>query len=222
MSTALPRLVSDFTQAFTHSLAAIADPGLARFIASIRGVAHEQAQPIADPHRDHPALRFLDTALANARAEARLCAAVRALAPHLSFGSSYADDDGPLAAVGRGMVWAEIAGRTGLVRDATRRLGCFLLEPGHHYPLHGHVADEIYFVVSGRLTVEHGLAGEKIEIAPGGCYRTPSGEAHALHIGEAPVLLAYCWVGDFDAPIWFLEKDSSGTWTKSFPRVVRR
>lgn len=221
MSTMLPRLVSAFTQAFTASLEACADPALGPFIASIRGVTHELAQPIPDPHRDHPALRFLDAALANARAEEWLCAAVRALVPHLSFGSSYAAD-GPLAAVGRGMVWAEIAGRTGLVRDPTRRLGCFLLQPGHHYPLHGHVADEIYFVVSGLLTVEHGLAGETIDIAPGRHYRTPSGEAHALHIGDAPVLLAYCWVGDFDAPIWFLDKDSKGTWNKSFPLVVRR
>ena len=221
MSTVLPRLVGAFTQAFTDSLEACGDPALKPFIDSIRGVSPEIARAIPDPHRAHPALRFLDTALVGARAEARLCAAVRALAPHLSFGSSYADD-GPLAAVGRGMVWAEIAGRTGLVRDPTRRLGCFLLEPGHHYPLHGHVADEIYFVVSGLLTVEHGLAGEKIAIQPGGYYRTPSGEPHALHIGDVPVLLAYCWLGDFDAPIWFLEKDSKGDWNKSFPRVVRR
>ncbi len=221
MSTVLPRLVSEFMEAFTGSLEASADPALSPFIESIRGVAHELAQPILHPHRDHPALRFLDTALTGARAEERLCAAVRALAPHLSFGSSYAAD-GPLAAVGRGMVWAEIAGRTGLVRDPTRRLGCFLLEPGHFYPLHGHVADEIYFVVSGLLTVEHGLKGEKVDIPPGRYYRTPSGEAHALHIGDAPVLLAYCWVGDFDAPIWFLDKDSKGNWNKSFPLVVRR
>jgi mannose-6-phosphate isomerase-like protein (cupin superfamily) len=221
MSTDLSHLVGAFTQAFADSLELLADPALGPFIESIRGVAPELAQPIPEPHRDHPALRFLDAALAGARAEARLCAAVRALVPHLSFGSSYAED-GPLAAVGRGMVWAEIAGRTGLVRDPTRRVGCFLLEPGHHYPLHGHVADEIYFVVSGLLTVEHGLAGEKVEIAPGHCYRTPSGEAHALHIGSAPVLLAYAWIGDFDAPIWFLEKDSKGGWNKSFPRVVRR
>lgn len=221
MPTVLPRLVGAFTQAFTASLEACGDPALGPFIADIRGVAHETAQLIANPHRAHPALRYLEAALDGARAEARLCAAVRALVPHLSFGSSYAAD-GPLAAVSRGMVWAEIAGRTGLVRDPTRRLGCFLLQPGHHYPLHGHVADEIYFVVSGRLTVEHGLAGETIEIAPGGYYRTPSGTPHALHIGEAPVLLAYCWLGDFDAPIWFLDKDSRGAWTKSFPVVVRR
>lgn len=221
MSAVLPRLVSEFTQAFAASLEASADPALGPFIASVRGVVPELAQPIADPHRDHPALRFLEAALAGARAEERLCAAIRAIAPHLSFGSSYAAD-GSLAAVGRGMVWAEIAGRTGLVRDPTRRVGCFLLEPGHYYPLHGHVADEIYFVVSGLLTVEHGLEGEKVAVPPGRYYRTPSGEAHALHIGDDAVLLAYCWVGDFDAPIWFLEKDSRGDWNKTFPRVVRR
>lgn len=69
MSTVLPRLVCEFTQAFTDSLEAFADPALGPFIASIRGVAHQQAQPIPDPHRDHPALRFLDAALAGARAE---------------------------------------------------------------------------------------------------------------------------------------------------------
>lgn len=221
MPTVLPRLVSQFTESFTASLEACGDPALDPFIASIRGVAHELARQIPHPHRDHPALRFLDAALAGARAEERLCAAVRELVPHLSFGSSYAAD-GPLAAVGRGMVWAEIAGRTGLVRDPTRRLGCFLLQPGHHYPLHGHVADEIYFIVSGTLEVEHGLEGERVAIAPGHHYRTPSGEAHALHVGAAPVLLAYCWLGDFDAPIWFLDKDSAGNWKRSYPLVVRR
>lgn len=221
MSIPLPRLVSEFTEAFTASLDAFADPGLGPFIESIRGVAHEQARPITHPHRDHPALHFLDKALNDARAEDRLCASLRALVPHLSFGSSYAAD-GPLAAVSRGMVWAEIAGRTGLVRDPTRRLGCFLLAPGHHYPLHGHVADEIYFVLSGPFTVEHGLEGAKIDIPTGRHYRTPSGEPHALHIGNAPVLLVYCWVGDFDAPTWFLDKNSEGSWTKSYPPVVRR
>ncbi len=221
MSNALPRLVSQFMEAFTASLEAAADPALVPFIESIRGVAHEQAQPILNPHRDHPALRFLDAALTGARAEERLCASVRALAPYLSFGSSYATD-GPLAALAHGMVWAEIAGRAGLVRDPSRRLGCFLLSPGLLYPLHGHVADEIYFVVSGPLTIEHGLKGERVDIPPGRYYRTPSGEAHALHIGDAPVLIAYCWVGDFDAPVWFLDKDSEGSWKKSFPLIVRR
>lgn len=221
MSTVLPRLVSEFTQAFTVALQEFGDPALSPFIDSIRGVAHELARPIPHPHRDHPALRFLDAAMTGARADARLRAAVSALAPHLSFGSSYAVD-GALAAVGRGMVWAEIAGRTGLVRDPTRRLGCFLLEPGLCYPLHGHVADELYFVVSGPFTVEHGLEGGRVHVSPGRYFRTPSGEPHALHIGDAPVLLAYCWVGDFDAPIWFLDKDADGIWNKSFPPVSRR
>lgn len=220
MSADLPRLVRQFTDAFAASLEASADPALGPFIESIRGVAHEQAQPLVHPHRDHPALRLLDAALSGARAEERLCTAVRALVPHLSFGSSYAAD-GPLAAVSRGMVWAEIAGRTGLVRDPTRRVGCFLLKPGHHYPLHGHVADEVYFVVSGPFTVEHGLESEKTAIPSGRHYRTPSGEAHALHIGDAPALVTYCWVGDFDAPIWFLDRDPDGIWKRSFPQVVR-
>lgn len=221
MSLPLPHLVSHFTRAFTASLEAAADPVLQPFTESVRGVAHDLAQPILNPHRDHPAVRFLDRALELARAEERLCTAIRALAPYLSFGSSYALE-GPTAAVGRGMVWAEIAGRGGLVRDPSRRLGCFLLAPGHHYPLHGHVADEIYFVVSGPFTVEHGFDGARTSVPPGGCYRTPSEQPHALHIGDAPVLLVYCWLGDFSTPTWFLEKDNSGRWQKVVPEVVRR
>jgi mannose-6-phosphate isomerase-like protein (cupin superfamily) len=221
MSSPLPLLVNRFTEALAASLEGSADPSLQPFIESIRGVAHSLATPILQPHRDHPALRFLDQALVSARAEERLCSAVRAIAPYLSFGSSYALE-GPTAAVGRGMVWAEIAGRGGLVRDPSRRLGCFLLAPGHHYPLHGHVADEIYFVLSGPFTVEYGFDGARVTVPPGSCYRTPSEQPHALHMGDAPVLLAYCWVGDFSVPTWFLEKDESGRWQKVVPDVVRR
>jgi mannose-6-phosphate isomerase-like protein (cupin superfamily) len=221
MSNELATLVSRFTDAFTASLEAAADPELQPFIESVRGVAHTQAAPIEHPYRDHPALRFLDSALVSAQADERLCAAVRDIAPYLSFGSSYALE-GPTAAIGRGMVWGEVAGRTGLVCDPTRRLGCFLLAPGFHYPLHGHVADEIYFVVSGPFVVEHGLVGACRKVPPGSAYRTPSGQPHALHIGDAPVLLVYCWVGDFEAPVWFLEPDPAGGWRKSLPDIVRR
>ncbi|MEZ5923964.1 MAG: dimethylsulfonioproprionate lyase family protein [Hyphomicrobiaceae bacterium] len=221
MPSTLTHLVSRFTEAFTASLEASADRALTPFIESLRGVAHGLAQPHLHPHRDHPALSFLEQATGAARADERLCTAIRALLPYLSFGSSYAAE-GSMAAVSRGMVWAEVVGRTGLVRDSSRRIGCFLLAPGHFYPLHGHIPDEIYFVVSGPLTVEHGLRGARVAIPPGGYYHTPSGQPHALHVGDQPVLLAYSWVGDFDAPIWFLEKDGDGGWSKNFPTVVRR
>jgi mannose-6-phosphate isomerase-like protein (cupin superfamily) len=221
MSSPLSRLVSQFNSAFAQSLEAAADPALRPFIDSVRGVKHGLAEPVLGPHRDHPALRFLDEALVSVRAVERLCSAIRDLVPYLSFGSSYALD-GPFAAVARGMVWAEIAGLNGLVRDSSRRLGCFLLAPGHHYPLHGHVADEIYFVVSGPLTVEHGFAGTRVDVAPGRYYRTPSEQPHALHIGDAPVLLVYCWVGDLTAAPWFLEKDAAGRWQRIVAEVVRR
>ena len=209
MSSPLPRLVSRFTEAYTASLEAAADPALAPFIESIRGVAHDQAEPILHPHREHPALRFLDSALTAARAEERLCEAMRAIAPYLSFGSSYALD-GPTAAFARGMVWAEIAGRNGLVRDPSRRVGCFLLAPGLFYPLHGHEPDEIYFLLSGALTIEHGYDGARVDVRPGGYYRTPSDHPHALHVGDAPALIAYCWVGDFSKPVWFVEMGKDG------------
>lgn len=221
MSKSLPQCVADYTQAFATTLEAAADPHLKPFIESVRGVAHAQAEPDLDPHRDHPALRYLDQALVAQRADERLCSAVRALAPYLSFGSSYSLD-GPTAVFARGMVWAEIAGRSGLVRDPTRRVGIFLLAPGLVYPLHGHEPDEIYFVLSGAFTVEHGYDGERVNVPPGGYYRTPPDHPHSLHIGEQPVLLAYCWVGDFAKPIWFVETDKNGKRKKVVVQPVRR
>lgn len=221
MSQPLPQLVDRFVQSLIASLDAATDPGLQPFIDDIRGVASAQAMPMCNPHRDHPALRFLDSALAAQRADGRLCAAVRALAPQLSFGSTYAQE-GQQAALAQGMVWSEIAGPNGLVCDSARRLGLFLLAPRLHYPLHGHVAQEIYFGLSGTLMVAHGFDGERVALAPGGCYRTPSGQAHALQIGEEPVLLAYCWIGDFSVPTWFYEQDAAGHWQTTQPHVVRR
>lgn len=221
MSAPLSQLVHQFTQAFTSTLEAAADPHLKPFIESVRGVAHEQAEPHLDPRRDHPALRFLDQALSAQRGDERLCSAVRAIAPYLSFGSSYSLD-GPTAAFAQGMVWAEIAGRTGLVRDPSRRLGIFVLAPGLVYPLHGHEPDEIYFVLSGPFTVEHGYDGERVNIPPGSYYRTPSDHPHALHIGDAPVLLAYCWVGDYSKPVWFVETDKSGKRKRVMVQALRR
>lgn len=221
MSQPLSQLIDRFLDRFVASLEAVADPALQPFIDNIRGVASAQARPIVEPCLDHPALPFLHPALAALQADPRLCEATRALAPELSFGSGYAAQ-GKLASVADRMVWAEIAGPNGLVRDSSRRLGLFLLAPGLHYPLHGHVADEIYFVLSGTLAVEHGFDGERVALAPRGCYRTPSGQAHALHIGEQPVLVVYCWLGDFSVPTWFHERDATGQWQTTQTPVVRR
>jgi mannose-6-phosphate isomerase-like protein (cupin superfamily) len=220
MSSPLPRLVSRYTEAYVASLEAAADPHLRPFIESVRGVAHGLAEPALAPHRGHPALRFFDQALVAARAEERLCSAVRGLAPYLSFGSSYALE-GPAASFAQGMVWAEIAGRVGLVRDPSRRLGIFLLAPGLVYPLHGHEPEEIYFVLSGHLTVEHGYDGERVPVPPGSYYRTPSEQPHALYTGDAPVLIAYCWVGDFSLPVWFAGTDKSGKRRKVKVQALR-
>lgn len=221
MSQPLPQLVSEFVDSFVAALEAVVDPALQPFIDDLRGVDAVQAKPIEIRASDHPAVRFLESALSVQRADERLCATVRAIVPHLSFASSYARG-GPLAAVGQGMVWSEVAGPNGVVRDSSRRLGLMLLVPRLHYPLHGHVADEIYFVLSGTFAVEHGFDGERVALAPGGCYRTPSGQAHALYVGDEPVLLIYCWIGDFSVPTWFHEKDAAGRWQTTVPDVVRR
>jgi mannose-6-phosphate isomerase-like protein (cupin superfamily) len=160
--------------------------------------------------------------VAQLRGDANLAAAIRQVIPHLSWGGSY-QGSGPGADVAQKMVWGEVVGRSGLITSDVTRLGCFLLSPGMVYPVHGHEALEIYTVVSGTMTVVHGLdhpASTLIE-APGYSV-TPEGEAHALHVGSEPVLIVYCWTGDLASPVWWWERGPDGAWAKLFPPIIRK
>lgn len=214
-----------FVAAYRSVLAASAarDPSLVRFLDALATIDVRRAEhPAGAGITAHPALRHLDRAVAQLRGDASLAAAVREVIPLLSWGGSY-QGSGPGAAVAQKMVWGEVAGRSGLVTSDAIRLGCFLLIPGMVYPLHGHEALEIYSVVSGAMTVVHGLdhpVSNLIE-APGYSV-TPEGEAHALHAGQEPVLIVYCWTGDLASRVWWWERGPDGAWTRFFPLIVRK
>ena len=214
------RFVAAYRATLTASSAA--NPVLERFIGALDRIDTGRAQSRAGHGASHPALQHLERALADIRCEPALAAAVRDVVPHLSWGSSYSAN-GPGASVSETMVWGEVAGRAGMVTDPAVRLGCFLLSPGMVYPMHGHEALEIYYVVSGGMTFEHRLddtVGMTVE-APGYSV-TPEGEAHALHAGARPVLIVYCWTGNLDAPVWWWERNAAGGWTKTFPFIDRK
>lgn len=208
------------TAAFTHALECSGDRTIRPFIEALRTIDASRARPARNRARENPALDHLPRAFAAARGDERLVAAMRAMSPRLSWASSYAPK-GRGAYLATRMGWGEIAGPYGLVATPSLRFGCFLLSPRMVYALHGHMAEEIYFVLSGLLEVEHGFEGTRTAIPPGAFYHTPPSEPHALHIGEEPVLLVYQWVGDIAHPTWLYERDAGGAWVKVFPEVAR-
>lgn len=217
-------VVRGFIDAYRSLLAGWVDrdPVLRRFLSALATV--DPLRAVALPGREvtHPTLQHLDRALAGLRGPAAMTRSVRNVIPYLSWGSSY-DATGPGAVVARTMVWGEVAGRRGLVQTDDIRLGCFLLSPGLFYPLHGHQALEIYSVVSGAMTVEHGLDDRsRMRVEAPGYSVTPEGEAHALLAGADPVLIVYCWTGDLEAPIWWWDQAADGSWLKTFPPLVRK
>ena len=213
-----------FVEAYRASLTASLpeSPVLQRFIDALDRIETGRAEDRAGTGARHPALGHLAPALSAIRCEPALATAVRGIVPHLSWGSSYSAD-GPGAGVADTMVWGEVAGRAGMVTDATVRLGCFLLSPGMVYPMHGHEALEIYSVVSGQMTFEHHLEDPvRMRVDAPGYSVTPEGEAHALHAGSRPVLIVYCWTGTLDSPVWWWERNPAGGWTKVFPFIDRK
>ena len=206
--------------AFTNVLECSGDKGLKPFIDDLRGLNPATAKGASDRPKSNPALAHLPKALSSARGDQRLVDAVRAIAGEVRWASSYAPG-GKVGFLATRMVWGEIAGQRGLIKAPLMRHGCFLLSPGLVYPLHGHVAEEIYFVTSGRMEVEHGLEGARVCVGPGEYYHTPPGHPHALHIGEDPVLIVYQWTGDLAPPVWFLECDNAGAWTRFHPEFQR-
>ncbi len=92
--------------------------------------------------------------------------------------------------------------------------GIFVLHPNLDYPLHTHLANEIYICLSGALTIKHGVAEVPHALSPGGYSVTPSERLHSLHTGTEPVILSYIWRGNLSAPNWWWHKDSAGNWMR--------
>ncbi len=155
---------------------------------------------------------MLETALAGMAGDAAMVAAARAAAARVGWYRVY---DGADAATGiapdlaAGMFGGQVAGSRGLIGFGGVLCGLFLLAPGIHYPLHTHAATELYYCLSGNLSVEHGVDGERFTLAPSDHSVTPSHRLHALSTGNAPVLLAYAWVDEQSAPIWMWERDAT-------------
>jgi mannose-6-phosphate isomerase-like protein (cupin superfamily) len=73
--------------------------------------------------------------------------------------------------------------------------GLFLIAPDTHYPLHWHLAEELYFVLSGAAHWEQG-DGIFRPKSPGTLIHHRPNEPHAMATGEEPLLAMWSWYGD--------------------------
>ncbi|MEZ5774674.1 MAG: dimethylsulfonioproprionate lyase family protein [Hyphomicrobiaceae bacterium] len=217
----LSGVTRDFTAAFGTVLEGAADTTLLPFVEAVRGIDPRRARDRRVGRPGFAALAHLPAALAGLRGDDRLARAIRATLPHLDWRSSYSGK-GPSAGIHGRMIWAEIAGLTGFVPMSGTRLGLFLISPHLHYGLHGHTADEIYHLVSGRLSITLGLEGAEQALRPGETFRTPAGAAHALTTGAEPALIVYNWTGDVTGPVWWWRRREDGSFEKLQPDVVQR
>ena len=190
-----------------------ADPALAPFAGLLEQVDRSSARFERPQPCSHATMAHLGPALAAAAGEPALLAATRAVAEAVNWRQIYRGE-GVDPALAEGMLAAQIAGQVGILACVSLRTGLFLLAPGLHYPLHTHGAAEIYYCMSGRLTLQHGAGGTPFELRPGDCSVTPPHRLHSLDTGAAPVLLLYVWIGDIDAPNWWWERRPEGGWRR--------
>lgn len=204
----LDALIEELTQR------AQADARLTSFINELQVVETSRVQRGPFPRLDHPKMADLDHALATASGNEPLRSTVVEAAAHLDWSQVFAGGgiDPKLA---EGMLSAQVAGSYGCFASQRIATGQFLLAPGITYPLHTHVAEEIYYSVSGTLTIQHGIDGRPFELVPGDYSITPSNQLHGLQTGDQAVLLIYVWIGDIFCPNWWWSKDDNDAWQRT-------
>ena len=213
----MPRLVAkELLDALAADLRAraSAQPVLAEFAAKLQGVDCSAARSGRPAPFEHPAMRHLAPALAAADGPARVVGAARAAAGAAGWYQIYRGG-GADPALAEGMLAAQVVGMAGIVAGDEARMGLFLLAPGIHYPAHTHGAHEIYYCLSGRLTLAHGLGGAPFALTPGQLSVTPPDRLHSLTTGAGPVLLLYVWTGEVDAPNWWWARGPEGDWRRT-------
>lgn len=189
------------------------EPRLSDFIRELETL---DSYPFQDPQKlptPPVAKDHLSSALNGLQCAQNLADATRSLAGILRW-YEIMQGDAIEPSLARGLVAGQITGQIGFTNAPSLKAGLFLLAPGIHYPLHQHAARELYFVLSGTLTLQHGLDGEPFHVGPGEFSITPSSRLHALTTTEDPCLIFYTWIGDIEAPNWWWKQDADGNWLR--------
>lgn len=184
---------------------------LAPFLATLSAVTDGSDRPVRAAC-SVPAFRDnLNSALAAMPDSGAISDIVAAIAGRLGWYQVY-QGEGIDSALAERMFAGQVVGQVGLRHSDDVRTGLFLLAPGLHYPLHTHAASEIYFCISGSVTLQYGMTGEPFDLVPGGISVTQPDHVHALSTGRRPALLIYQWIGEIDAPNWWWERRADGRW----------
>jgi len=203
-------------QALTNELSArsASDRALAEFVTEVAGIETcAYAGPRGAAH-DHPAMSSLDRALANAPSGSHLGDAVLNVAPRLGWFQVFNSDEID-PHLGRSMIAAVLATRRHTDTARGLHAGLFLLAPDTDYPLHTHSAVEVYYCVSGMLTLQHGVDGRPFLLRPGEYSVTPSERLHSLKTEDEPVLLVYIWLTGPNSENWWWTQEPDGSWARS-------
>lgn len=202
--------------ALAEELEALAarEQALQRFLSELRKL---------DPRRDRyerpgpaarPACHPLGTALSELRPEWKLGDAVLSVAPLLDWHQVFKSEEiDPHLQTNLSM--ASLAVQRDGLGSQSLFVGLFLLAPHTSYPLHSHTAPEVYYCVSGKLTLQHGVDGEPFVLVPGEHSVTPSERVHALRTGDEPALLIYIWLQKADSENWWWAQEPDGSWVRS-------
>lgn len=193
------------------------DRALLPFVRRLAAVRTKAVQRGPLPLLDHPGAVDLSRTLDALADDHAIAPATRTAAALVDWGALYGGDahGGLVSEVRDGMFAAQIAGTYGIFRARRVATGFFFIRPGVHYPLHTHQSSEIYYCLSGRLTIQHGTDGAPFDLNPGEYSVTPSHRLHALTTHDEPVLLVYVWHGDLAAPIWLWEQNDQPGWTRT-------
>ncbi len=115
-----------------------------------------------------------------------------------------------------GMYSSRLIGLDGYYFHKRLAVGQMLMLPGVSYPLHTHQVAEIYYCISGKLSMRRGIYERPSSLASGCVSFTPTDQLHSLKVmGNKPVLVMYAWLGNLQAPIWIWKKLKNGYWEKS-------
>ena len=203
-----------FIKALRNILEANAEQDIALdpFVEALQDVAPVPTGCVMDDLK-HPLLSQLDDALNAALGPPELVDSVAALSPAGGWYQVYTGD-GINAAMADFMLAKQIVGPKGIFASSSMRAGIFLLAPHFEYPIHCHAALEIYYVHSGAIDIQNGTESVPRHLEPGQYSITPSEVPHALHTGDAPVLLLFVWTGNLTAPIWWWVQGEDGSWNK--------
>lgn len=190
------------------------DRNLLPFAGAVAGIANEDDQPVTMERSAHPITRHVDPLLDHATADFGLVDTIRQMTDDLLWYQIF-QGDGINPTLAEGLFAAQLVGPAGFVSGGSVRAGLFLLAPNICYPLHSHAAEELYFGLSGDLTLQHGWKGDPFEINGTSYSITPSNRLHSLRTGDNPVLLAYVWKGAINEPNWWWDQTEDGEWRRT-------